>query len=295
VTRGELVSELAATLGAAHEARFIVDEVMSTESAAPAASVAVPPPAVARARALAASRLAGQPLQYLLGHWAFRTLDLDVDARVLIPRPETEQVVEEALKEVRGLGVPDPIIVDVGTGSGAIALSLAAELARTHPGGAVWAIDASADALEVATANLGRVRVGHPDMLCVEFVLGCWLQSLPPFLRGTVHLIVSNPPYVAETEWSDLPSEVRCEPRLALVAPGGSDGTPGLAGVEAVLTQAVSWLAPGGVVVIELASHQAEAAQRLARIAGFVDVRVAPDLAGRPRMLVGRVSEGGDS
>ena len=289
MTRGELVSELAAMVGAAHEARFIVDEVLGTGSEATAGLATVPGSAVAAARALAVRRRAGEPLQYLLGHWAFRTLDLIVDKRVLIPRPETEQVVAEALTEVPRLGTPNPIIVDVGTGSGAIALSLATELAGSHPDGNVWAIDTSADALAVAAANLQRVRAVHPDMLPVEIVQGCWLQPLPPSLRGMVDLIVSNPPYVAEAEWADLPPEVQCEPRGALVAPDGSDGTPGLAGVEAVLTEALSWLAPRGAVIIELAPHQAEAAQRLARAAGYGEVRVAPDLARRLRTLIGRV------
>jgi release factor glutamine methyltransferase len=289
MTRSELVTELAATLGARHEARFIVQEVLG---ASPAASTsAVGESDVEVARALAARRSAGEPLQYLLGHWAFRTVDLLVDRRVLIPRPETEQVVEVALQEVRLLNVTSPTIVDAGTGSGAIALAMATELWRQYASGQVWATDASTDALEVATANLDRVRVQHNSMvLPVTFVQGSWLHPLPPELKGAIDVIVSNPPYVDASEWVALPPDVRREPRAALVAAPGSDGTPGLADVEAVLTRAWVWLSRPGAVVIELAPHQADDAMAMARAIGYGEVWVAPDLAQRPRALVGRVA-----
>lgn len=287
MTRGELVDELAETLGARHEARFIVEDVAGT---APSASDRpVGPADIDAARALAGRRRGGEPLQYVLGHWAFRTLDLLVDPRVLIPRPETEQVVEVARRELDRLGAAAPVLVDAGTGSGAIALSLAAELVRSHPDGRVWAVDRSAAALEVAAANLERVRRHQGELLAVELVQGSWLDALPPHLHGGVTLVVANPPYVASAEWPDLAPEVRCEPSDALVAPAGSDGTPGLGDVEALLVQAPEWLARPGTVVIELAPHQADAAAGLARAAGYLDVHVEADLAGRPRALVGRL------
>ncbi len=228
-------------------------------------------------------------LQYVLGHWAFRTLDLLVDPRVLIPRPETEQVVEVALRELDRLGREAPVVVDAGTGSGAIALSLATELADRLPGGRVWATDASAEALAVARTNLERVRAQHEEtVLPVTFVQGSWLGALPAVVRGSVDLVVANPPYVATGEWSDLPGEVQREPYAALVAGAGSDGTPGLADVERVLAQALTWLARPGAVVIEMAPGQTDAASRLARSMGYVDVRVEKDLAQRQRTLVGR-------
>jgi release factor glutamine methyltransferase len=287
MTRGELVDELAQTLGARHEARFIVEDVVGTTPSAPDRPVG--PPEVDAARALAARRRRGEPLQYVLGHWAFRSLDLLVDPRVLIPRPETEQVVEVARRELDRLGAAAPVLVDAGTGSGAIALSLAAELVRSHPDGRVWAIDRSTAALEVAAANLHRVRRQQGKLLAVELVQGSWLDALPPDLHGGVTMVVANPPYVAGAEWPDLPAEVRCEPSDALVAPPGSDGTPGLGDVEVLLDQARRWLARPGAVVIELAPHHADAAANLARAAGYLDVHVADDLAGRPRALVGRV------
>ncbi|HVB92444.1 MAG TPA: HemK/PrmC family methyltransferase [Acidimicrobiales bacterium] len=307
MTRSELLAELSAALGARHEARFILAEVLgpSPESSAPSVS----PRAVAVARATAARRRSGAPLQYLLGHWAFRTLDLLVDPRVLIPRPETEQVVEVVLAEIAHLGTAAPLIVDAGTGSGAIALSLATELAAgpaagpatgpaTGPasepdtelrGGGIWGIDASTTALAVARLNVARVARDQAQMLPVTLVHGHWLRALPPSLRGAVSLVVANPPYVSAAEWGDLAEDVRREPEEALVADGGSDGTPGLAGLETLLHEAPAWLSRPGAVVMELAPHQSTAAAGMARSLGYVEVRVEPDLAGRPRALVGRV------
>jgi len=247
------------------------------------------PAEVETARTLTARRCAGEPLQYVLGHWAFRSLDLLVDRRVLIPRPETEQVVEVALGEIGRAGPPCLTVVDAGMGSGAIALSLAIELAARHPEASVWGTEASPEALEVAGANLDRIRLQHDGpALPVHFVQGSWLDPLPSRLRGAVDLVVSNPPYVGSGEWADLPDDVQQEPLAALVAADGSDGTPCLADVEAVLDQSRSWLAHHGAVVIELAPHQADAAVRRARDLGYDDVRVETDLARRPRALVAR-------
>jgi release factor glutamine methyltransferase len=295
-TRGALVAELAEVVGAPHEARFIVDEVLGLGLAlgrpGPPTG-ALGPDAVAAARGMAARRAAGEPLQYVFGHWPFRTLDLVVDRRVLIPRPETEQVVEVALAEARRLrrdrgATPEGglVAVDAGTGSGAIALALAAELGRPALR-AVWATDASADALAVAAVNLRALRAGRGDDLPrVELKQGSWLEPLPASVRGAVDLVVSNPPYVAQDEWLDLPAAVRAEPRRALVAGPGRDGTAGLADIEAVLEQARQWLTRPGAAVVELAPHQAGPAVELARRLGFDDMRVEPDLAGRPRALV---------
>ena len=287
MNRGELTAELAASLGLRHEARYIVEEVLGLSTSGSCQVVA--PADLAAIRALEARRRAGEPLQYVLGHWAFRALDLLVDPRVLIPRPETEQVVEVALRELEHLGREAPVVVDAGTGSGAIALSLATESVDRNPGGQVWAVDTSAEALAVARANLELVRA-QPGMrmLPVTLVEGSWLAALPADLRGWIDLVVANPPYVATEEWSDLPGEVQREPYGALVAGAGSDGTPGLADVEEVLAQAWTWLARPGAVVIEMAPDQTDAAARLARSTGYVDVRVERDLAQRPRAVVGR-------
>jgi len=234
---------------------------------------------------LARRRLAGEPLQYLLGTWAFRHLDLVVDLRALIPRPETEQVVEVALGELRRLDRRAPVVVDLGTGTGAIAISVAVESPAR-----VWATDADPGALALAGVNLDRVAADRPEVAeRVALAVGSWFSALPADLAGRIDLVVSNPPYVAEGEWPHLDAEVHREPRQALVAADGTDGTPGLADVEAVLRGAVAWLARPGAVVVELAPHQAGAAAAMAEAIGFGDVRIERDLAGRYRAVVGRV------
>jgi release factor glutamine methyltransferase len=225
-------------------------------------------------------RQEGEPLQYVLGRWGFRELDLLVDRRVLIPRPETEQVVSVALNEFKRLRTPDPVLVDLGTGSGAVALSLALEGKR----GEVWGTDVSGDALAVARANLAGM--GGSAATRVRLVQGSWWSALPESLRGRITLAVSNPPYVSTPEMDTLPAEVAdWEPTAALEA-----GPTGLEAISAILKEAGEWLASPGALVLELAPHQTAEAKELARAAGFAPVRVEPDLAGRDRALVARRS-----
>ena len=223
-------------------------------------------------------RTAGEPLQYVLGRWGFRRLDLFIDKRVLIPRPETEMVVQVALAELQraSVGIARPTAVDLGTGSGAIALSIALEAPSTR----VWATDTSSGAIDVARGNLAglgtlagtRVRIEH----------GSWFDPLPPTLQGHVHLVVANPPYIADDE--ELPTDVEAwEPREALRA-----GPTGLEHIELIVKESRTWLAEGSALVLELAPHQAMAAVRLAVEAGFPDVETRLDLSGRERMLVAR-------
>jgi len=154
----------------------------------------------------------------------------------------------------------------------------------------VFAADADAGALAVAAANRERVAAAEPGAAgSVTLCCGDWWGALPPRLAGRVDLVVSNPPYVSEGEWPTLDPEVRREPYRALVAPDGEDGTPGLAAVEAVVAGAPRWLARPGALVVEIAPHQAGPAAALARRAGFGEVAVRHDLAGRPRVLVGRL------
>nr|WP_262323631.1 peptide chain release factor N(5)-glutamine methyltransferase [Acidiferrimicrobium sp. IK] len=226
-------------------------------------------------------RAAGEPLQYVVGHWPFRTLDLMVDGRVLIPRPETEAVVEVALEVFDAIAAPDPVAVDLGTGSGAIALSLAKERRMAE----VWATDESPDALAVAGANLAGL--GGWAAPKVRLARGAWWQALPEALRGRVTLAVSNPPYISSGEMASLDAVVRdWEPNGALEA-----GPTGLEDVAAITGPSCGWLMPGGALVVEIAPHQAEDVAALARDAGLVDVEVRPDLAGRPRALVGRAPQ----
>ncbi len=291
--RRRLQSDLAGVLGSEIEARWIVEEVLGPRGR----DRLEPAPGeverqTAEVRALCDRRRSGIPLQYVLGHWSFRALDLLVDPRVLIPRPETEEVVEVALAELARVAGPrdDPVVADLGTGTGAVALSFASEARGAHPRLQVWATDVDSRALAVASAN--RDRLGAADPGVAERVVlrrGDWFGALPQELRGGIDLVVSNPPYVAAGEWDRLQAEVRHEPFGALVAAAGSDGTPGLAAVEAVLRGAIGWLARPGAVVVELAPHQASAARDLARAVGYVDVAVRSDLTGRDRAVVCRV------
>lgn len=227
--------------------------------------------------AMLGRRLAGEPLQYVVGRWGFRTLDLMVDRRVLIPRPETEVVAGLALAE---LARQQPVAsslraADLGTGSGAIGLSLAAE----SPVSEVWLSDRSADALAVARANL--VGLGRTAER-VTVVEGSWFDALPRALAGTFHVVVSNPPYIAASE--ELPSAVvDWEPPDALVS--GHRGTEAL---DVLVDGAGEWLVAGGALVLEMAPHQVEPVAERARSAGYADVDTAQDLAGRLRAVVAR-------
>lgn len=263
---------------AVQEARWIVERATGLQAAE--LQLALDEPATVRAatfcRQMLERRLTGEPLQYVLGRWAFRKLELYVDRRVLIPRPETELLAEAALSECDRLGAG--LAVDLGTGSGAIALTLAVE----RPGTDVWATDVSADALAVARSNLaglGRAATG------VRMTEGAWFEALPAELRGRCDVIVSNPPYVAPEEMAELPDDVReWEPEVALLA-----ADRGLADLATILAEAPVWLARPGVVLLEMAPHQTDEAQQLARDAGFTSVSVWPDLAGRDRILRARL------
>jgi len=283
-----LAEGIAERVGSAREARWIVEHTGGDPG---------------WSRQLADRRAVGEPLQYVLGRWPFRTLDLAVDPRVLIPRPETEQVVEVALTELAALGRPaarpsggdggaspsvaGPIAVDLGTGSGAIALSLAVEGAAHAPGLVVWATDRSADALAVAADNLESVARLQPDAADrVRLSEGSWFDALPPEMVGTVDLVVSNPPYVAEADFAGLdPTVRRWEPRGALVAPD-SHGLGGMGDIESVVDGAARWLRSGGVLVVEIDPSQAEATRAAAGRVGFTTSRTEKDLAGRVRMVV---------
>jgi len=229
---------------------------------------------VARFDAMVARRLTGEPLQHVLGRWGFRTLDLAVDGRALIPRPETEQVVDHALAELDRCS--GRVVVDLGTGSGAIALSVASE----RDGVTVWATDRSPHALALARTNLAGL--GGRAATRVRLVEGDWYGALPDDLAGAVDVVVSNPPYVGSVE--ELPAVVAdWEPAEALVP-----GPTGLEAVEAVVAAAPRWLAPAGALVVEIGATQGGAAHTLATEAGFGTVEVRRDLAGRPRVLVAR-------
>ena len=280
VTWRELHAEVAAVLPD-HEARWLVEEVSGLDRSR--WSDPAPDGAPPRLRSMVERRTGGEPLQYVLGRWSFRGLDLVVDSRVLIPRPETEMLAEVALAEARRRGGPS-VVADLGTGSGALALALAAEL----PGAEVWATDVSADALAVARSNLAAV--GPEAAARVHLAEGMWYEALPADARGRLRVIVSNPPYVTDAEFAGLPPEVRDhEPAGALLA-----GPTGRESLEHLVAGGLDWLEPGGALVLELAPHQARSLRATAEAAGYADVAVHRDLAGRDRVLVARrPDEGG--
>jgi release factor glutamine methyltransferase len=221
---------------------------------------------VARLRSLVERRRAREPLAYVLGEWGFRRLNLRVDGRVLVPRPETEVLVERCLERLKGLS--SPRVLDVGVGSGAIALALADE----HPGARVLAVERSPGALEVACENLRHLDLNGR----VEFRLGDLLAGF----GGPFDVVVSNPPYVAPGDYDRLQPEIRLyEPREALVGVGV--GT-------AVARDARGVLRLGGWIVLECGDGQAPAqAAEIAEL-GYRDVTTSPDLAGRDRVVEGR-------
>ena len=208
-----------------------------------------------------------EPLAYVLGEWGFRRLTLKTDRRALIPRPETEIVVERALDHIRG--IEEPRVLDVGTGTGAIALAIADEA----PTARITAVDLSPDALALARENLeltgvnGRVRL-------VEHDLTSGLGD------AEFDLVVSNPPYVEPDELPTLQPEVRdWEPHVALVASGAT---------ESVARAATEALRPGGWLVLETAAGSGERIRSLLDDLGYERVTITPDLAGRDRVVEGK-------
>lgn len=217
-------------------------------------------------RALVARRAGREPLQYVLGEWGFRRLTLTVDRRALIPRPETEVVVERCLALL--VGVEAPRVLDVGTGSGAMALAIADE----HPGARVTGIDASAEALALAHEN--AVRTG----ISIDLVEHDLFDGLPD---GPWELVVSNPPYVDPEDRALLAPEVAdWEPAIALYGSGA---------VGAVARGALPVLVPGGALVLEVGDGQAREAAALLESLGYAEVLVTPDLAGRDRVVEGHL------
>ena len=222
----------------------------------------------------------GEPLQYVMGRWAFRRLDLLVDSRVLIPRPETELLVEHvtryALQKIRDLG-RGVAIADLGTGSGAVGLSVLHELPFESV--EVWMTDVSEDALHVARANaagVGRNAVG------ARFGHGNWYEALPEDLRGSLDAIVSNPPYIATGDPLVGDSVLKWEPHNALFA-----GKDGLNDLRVVVSGAADWLVPGGLLAVEMGFTQATVVSQLFESADFKNVSVHKDLAGLDRFVTG--------
>ena len=219
----------------------------------------------ARLEALMARRRAGEPVAYLLGEKEFHGLTLQVDARVLVPRPDTEVLVDWAIELLRGelAAIEQPAVLDMGTGSGAIALAVK----HACPSAALTATDASSEALSVAQTNAARLG------LAVEFRLGAWWQAVA---QRRFHLALSNPPYIAAAD--PHLAALTAEPGMAL-----TPGPEGLEALRAIVAGSAAHIEAGGWLLLEHGFDQAEAVQALLRDAGFERIATRQDLGGQPR------------
>lgn len=219
-----------------------------------------------------ARRVANEPLQYILGEQEFMSLTFEVTPAVLIPRSDTEVLVEEALKILKGFS--NPLVIDLGTGSGAIAVSLAYYLSCAR----VWAVDISPQALEVARRNAGRAGVSER----VNFVWGDLFDPIPS--ERVYDMIVSNPPYISREEYGQLAPQVLQEPTLALW--GGEDG---LEYYRSIIAQSGQFLKKKGFLLLEIGWKQGPSVTSLLLEQGFQGVRIIKDWGGRDRVVLGHL------
>jgi len=226
-------------------------------------------------RNLESKRLSGEPIAYLVGKRGFHDIELYVASGVLIPRPETEILVEIALREIQTLNRPANI-VDLGTGSGAIALAIA----HSAPQTIVTATDQSLEALAIAKMNADQL--GFSDR--VQFAQGSWYEALKEAIPFDV--ILSNPPYIAAGDSHLSEGDLRFEPASAL-----TDGASGLSCLEAIILQVHPYLKPGGLVAVEHGFDQSDAVVNLMKAAQLQEIQVHKDLAGHCRAVSGRKSK----
>ena len=284
ITWGELLQVTAVELGNEQEARWLCEHASGLDRVEldAARDEVVSQRCGVALRAMVARRLTGEPLQYVMKSWAFRHLDVLVDNRVLIPRPETEVMVQAALdlaREMISKANSKLRVADLGTGSGVIGLSLASELPRGS--NEVWLTDLSADALEVARANLAGLGLINGD---VRVALGSWFAALPSELKNSFDLIVSNPPYIALYDPSVESSVLNHEPHLALFA--GSDG---LDAYREIISHADEWLATDGWIVLEIGHQQGDAVRELLAQNSFKQIEIRKDLAGHDRIALAKI------
>lgn len=227
---------------------------------------------------LVSRRMNGEPIAYILGKKGFHNIELQVGPGVLIPRPETELLVEIALSEIAKLNKPTKVL-DLGTGSGAIALSIAS----AAPLALLLATDRSAEALAIAKHNAHFLNLTEQ----VQFSQGNWYEAMSP--QNQFDVIVSNPPYIANQDPHLTQGDLRFEPPSAL-----TDYASGLSCLEIIIAGADKHLKPGGLIAVEHGFDQSEAVVRLMEIAGLIDIQVHLDLAGHCRVISGKkyVQEG---
>jgi release factor glutamine methyltransferase len=261
--------------GADREARWLIESALGLTGSSQLLdrSRAVPKDAMAKIDEFVRRRTAREPLQYILGTQEFCGLEFEVNPTVLIPRPETELLAREVIRRLpQGEGAT---VVDVCTGSGCLAVTLA----RALPTAAMVATDLSIEALETAKCNARRYGVDTK----IRWLRGDLLAPLAEACAGgTVTVIVANPPYIAESEWSGLQPEIRYEPRMALVA-----GTKGTEMHERLLEEAVPYLVTGGLLLVELGQGQSAAVRaKVEAQPAYRRVEIVPDEAGIDRLLI---------
>ena len=278
----ELLSETTRRLegdNSALEAKWMIEEVSGVTNLHDYQEQAKPIQ-LKRLSKLIARRLTGEPLQYVLGRWQFRELDLFVDDRVLIPRPETEILVGYALEEckskksqldeTRSLNV-----ADLGCGSGAIGLSIAREIQEVS----VWCTDVSEGAIAVTRANLAGLGMAGQK---VSISQGSWFEALPQEMLEKFDVIISNPPYISDSE--ELPLEVsEWEPSSSL-----RSGPLGTEDLSFLLNNSIEWLSAEGQLILELAPMQADQMVAEAKNLNFREVQLRNDLTGRDRVLMAK-------
>jgi release factor glutamine methyltransferase len=269
-------------LGNAQEARWLCEHASGMDSAEFSAEQdqLVTVACAKSLNSMVRDRLSGVPLQYVMQRWAFRHLDIMVDKRVLIPRPETEQVVQVALDIARKTSSDQALrVVDLGTGSGVIGLSMAFELGAEAAH--VWLTDASVDALDVARANM--VGIGRAATN-VRVVHGSWWNALPQEIAGQIDIAICNPPYIAKDDSEVAPDVHLYEPHSALYA---SDN--GLSDLRTVIEGASTWLKKSGWLVLEIGYQQGAEVLAMMSSSGFVGAEIKQDLSGRDRIAVGQL------
>jgi release factor glutamine methyltransferase len=278
----EMLAATVEQLGNAQEARWLCEHASGMDSAEFSAEQdqLVTVACAKSLNSMVRDRLSGVPLQYVMKRWAFRHLDIMVDKRVLIPRPETEQVVQVALDIARKTSSDQALrVVDLGTGSGVIGLSMAFELGveAAH----VWLTDASVDALDVARANM--VGIGRAAAN-VRVVHGSWWNALPQEIAGQIDMAICNPPYIAQDDGEVAPDVHLYEPHSALYA---SDN--GLSDLRTVIEGASTWLKKSGWLVLEIGYQQGAEVLAMMSASGFVGAEIKQDLSGRDRIAVGQL------
>ena len=271
----ELVARTTAQLADRQAARWLCEVASGADRIDDVLDEPVTNRMVAHLDTMLARYASGEPLAYVLGRWSFRHVDLFVDSRVLIPRPETEVVAGVAIDLARAAGRP-VTVADLGTGSGAIGLAMADEL--PVDGVTVWMIDDDADALHVARANLAGIGRRGAN---VRIARGSWFDALPADVR--LDVAVANPPYIADESTLVDDSVREWEPHHALFA-----GPDGLDSIRRLVDDAPDRLRPWGWLVLEIGADQGTAVHELLARRGYLEVEIRPDLAGRDRVAIGR-------